>query len=78
MPKATVVLNTGVKKIVKRPLMELLGVWSFATGTHHQDLRSAARIALYGMLKHEPLNRLLSDVVRDHLRGEDWDVRHQQ
>ena len=75
LPKATVVLNTGVKKVVRRPLMELLGCWKFGTVTHHQDLRSAARIALLGMLKSEPLNRLLSDVVRDHLRGEDWDVR---
>lgn len=75
LPKATVVLNTGVKKVVRKPLMELLGVWKFGTVTHHQDLRSAARIALLGMLKSEPLNRLLSDVVRDHLRGEDWDVR---
>lgn len=73
--KATVLMNTGVKKVVKRPLMELLGVWSFATPTHHQDLRSAARIALLGMLKHEPFNRLLTQVVQDHLAGRTWSVR---
>lgn len=73
---ATVLLNTGVKKVVKRPLMELLQVWSFSTVTHHQDLRSAARIALLGMLKSDHLNRLLTDVVKDHLNGDPWDVHH--
>lgn len=71
---ATVLLNTGVKKVVKQPLMELLGVWKFSTSTHHQDLRSAARIALLGMLKNELLNRLLTDVVRAHLAGRPWRV----
>ena len=70
----TVLQNMGVKKVVKSPLMELLGVWTFSTTTHHQDLRSAARIALLGMLKNEHLNKLLTDVVADHLRGENWDV----
>lgn len=54
--------------------MNLLGVWKFSTVTHHQDLRSAARIALFGMLKNEETNRLLADVVADHLKGSDWDV----
>jgi hypothetical protein len=66
--------NMGVKKVVKKSLMDLLGVWSFTTTTHHQDLRSAARIALLGMLKDDELNRLLADVVRDHLNGDDWRV----
>lgn len=73
---ATVLLNTGVKKVVKRPLMDLLGVWSFSTVTHHQDLRSAARIALLGMLKSDHLNRLLTDVVKDRLKGDPWHVHH--
>lgn len=76
MPSATVLLNTGVKKVVRKPLMELLEVWSFPTTTHHQDLRSAARIALLGMLKDPAMNELLADVVRDHLRGSDWHVTH--
>lgn len=66
--------NTGVKKVVRRPLMELLGVWRFATPTNHDDLRSAARIALLGMLKDEQHNRLLADVVKDHLDGNTWAV----
>jgi hypothetical protein len=70
----TILMNTGVKKVVKSPLMELLGVWKFSTVTHHQDLRSAARIALLGMLKDDHLNKLLTDVVADHLEGKDWHV----
>lgn len=69
-----VLLNTGVKKVVKQPLMELLGCWKFSTVTHHQDLRSAARIALLGMLKQESFNVLLTSVVRDHLAGRTWRV----
>lgn len=73
--KGAVVLdNTGVKKVIRRPLMELLGVWSFSTPTHHQDLRSAARIALLGMVKDEQMNRLIATVVRSHLRGQTWKV----
>lgn len=66
--------NTGVKKVVTKDLMDLLGVWKFTARTHHQDLRSAARIALFGMLKDEQHNALLSTVVRDHLLGETWTV----
>ena len=76
MPSATVLLNTGVKKVVRKPLMELIEVWSFPTTTHHQDLRSAARIALYGMLKDPVLNEVLADVVRDYLNRRPWHVAH--
>ena len=78
LPHATVLTNTGVKKVVRRPLMELLGCWSFSTPTHHQDLRSAARIALLGMLKSEHLNRVLTAVVTDHLEGRTWGVHHRR
>jgi hypothetical protein len=61
--------------VVRRQLMELVGVWSFTTSTHHQDLRSAARIALLGMLKHAVTNELLADIVADHLKGTTWQVK---
>ena len=72
---AKVLDNTGVKKIVTRELMEVFDVWKFSTVTNHQDLRSAARIALLGMLKDEQHNQLLSDVLRDKLAGKPWAVR---
>lgn len=68
--------NMGIKKVVKQHTMELLGVWKFSTTTHHQDLRSAARIALLGMYKDVSLNRVVADVVRDHLEGATWNVVH--
>lgn len=76
LPGSAVLLNTGVKKVIHQKLMELLGVWRFTTTTHHQDLRSAARIALFGMVKDDELNTVLADVVRDHLAGRTWDVLH--
>lgn len=55
--------NSGVKNIVSRALLELLRSWSFTTKSNHQDVRSAARIAILGMLKNEHLNQLLADIV---------------
>lgn len=72
MPKAKVLQNMGVKKIITPQMMTLLNVWDFATPTHHQDLRSAARILLFGMAKDRDLNLILSDAVRDALDGEAW------
>lgn len=71
-----VINNTGVKKVIKRSLMELLGLWIFATKTHHQDLRAGAYIALYGIVKDDRLNEILADVVSDHLDGRTWNVLH--
>lgn len=68
--------NMGVKRVVPQQLMELIGVWKFPTTTHHQDLRSAARIALFGMMKDPELNAVLTAAVRDHLNGRTWAVVH--
>lgn len=70
-----VLLNQGVKKVITPELMKLLNVWLFSTPTHHQDLRAAARIALFGMVKDERLNQVLADLVRDHLNSNDWQVK---
>ena len=67
--------NTGVKKVVTRELMELVHVWSFLTSTHHQDLRSAARIALLGMMLNPALNKVLYTFATDNTDGRNWDVR---
>lgn len=75
LPKTKLILNTGVTKVVRREVMELFHVWKFSTVTHHQDLRSAARIAIYGALKDDDLNRVLYQFTVDHLEGRPWDVR---
>lgn len=74
LSKAKVLDNTGVKTVVKRALMEACGVWKFSTPTHHDDLRSAARIALLGMLKDEEMNHLLFVVATCHNAGSPWHV----
>lgn len=71
----TLLRNTGVKKIVTRELMELCHVWNFSTPTHHQDLRSAARIALLGMMLDPALNKVLYTFATDNTDGRNWDVR---
>lgn len=74
MPKAKLLNNTGVKSVVTQRLLETLHSWDFDIPTHHQDLRSAARIAILGMMKDEELNELLSDFMRDYFDGKAWDV----
>ncbi len=67
--------NTGVKKVVRREVMNLLHLWSFSQVTHHMDLRSAGYILVYGMLKDELLNRVLFDLLVDHINGNTWTVK---
>lgn len=76
LPKAVFLRNMGVRQIITKDMMSALGLWSFRTPSHHQDLRSAARIALLGMVKDEALNRVLADAVRDHLDGKGWRIEH--
>jgi len=66
--------NTGVKQVVSKELMELLHVWKFSTTTHHQDLRSAARIAILGMLLEPSLNRILYQFTTDNIDGRTWEI----
>lgn len=75
LPHASFLLNHGVKKVITKELMELLQVHAWPT-THHQDLRSAARIALYGMVKDDITNQLVAAAVRDHLDGRPWVITH--
>jgi hypothetical protein len=70
----TLVKNSGVKKIINTDLMELMHLWSWDSPTHHQDLRSAARIAVLGMLLDPQLNTVVYDYVNDQLEGRVWDV----
>lgn len=69
-----VIDNMGIKKIVMPKLLEVLGIRKFSTPTHHQDLLSAARILVLGMLKDDDLNKVLADIVMDHLAGNSWRV----
>lgn len=75
VPKAVLLENMGVRKIVPPGLMQALGLWDFPIRTHHQDLRSAARIMLKGMVREHDLNSLIADVVVAHLSGKDWEIR---
>lgn len=63
LPEAQVLTNTGIKGVVTDGLMKLFGVWSFDQKSHHQDLRSAARMALRGGLKHDHINTAMAEYV---------------
>jgi hypothetical protein len=74
LPNAVPIRNFGVRQVVTPQLMQLLGVWRFSTRTNHDDLRSAARILLLGLMKHDLGNHMLATVVKDHLDEKDWEV----
>lgn len=57
--------NTGVVKTIRPNLLKLLNLWNFPQRTHHQDLRSAARIMLLGMLKDPEINEAMYHIVND-------------
>lgn len=74
-PEVYALDNSGVKNVVSRAMLELLNSWSFSTKSNHQDVRSAARIAILGMLKNETLNRLLAQIVFSEINDDHkWDV----
>ena len=72
LPGSKTLLNTGVKKIVTPELMKVMNIWTFSQRTNHQDLRSAARIAVYGGLKDPEINPVITKLVVDHLDGNTW------
>ena len=68
LPAMKFVPNMGIKQIITSDLMKLMGVWDFKDKpTHHQDLRSAARIALYGAVKDDTASRFVNEFVCDNL-----------
>ena len=65
--------NTGVVKTIRPSLLKLLNLWNFQQKTHHQDLRSAARIMLLGMLKDPEINEMMYHIVNDmQVNGPAW------
>jgi hypothetical protein len=74
MPLATLMSNAGAKVLVKPTVMKLLKVWTFDQSTHHDDLRSAARILIFGMMRDKNLNPILASFVKDHLDNVEWTV----
>lgn len=77
IPRSKVIDNTGGETLVRPSLMKKLGVWSFATKTNHQDLRSAARILLVGILKdkaQEDYITVLNSFMAAAVMGFDWKV----
>jgi hypothetical protein len=64
--------NTGVKNVVLEDTLELLGLHVATQKTHHNDIKSAKRIALKGAYQDPALNKLVADLVRDRLEGVPW------
>jgi len=75
LPDSTLLRNTGIRTVVTPRVLDVLGLTKFKTATHHQDLLSAARIAVLGMMKDTEFNHVLADVVMDHIDGNPWIVR---
>lgn len=66
--------NTGIKAVVKPNILMSMGLWKFRLSTHHQDLRSAARIAVLGTMKDDVGNKILSDFIVAQIDEDPWTV----
>lgn len=76
LPDAKVIKNTAVKKLVPASLLYMLQLYDFSQASHHQDLRSAARIALLGMMKDPDLNMRLSKMFYEALTFDpNWTIQ---
>ena len=54
----------------------MLQLYNFSQASHHQDLRSAARIALLGMMKDPDLNMRLSKMFYEALTFDpNWTIQ---
>lgn len=72
VPGSKTIDNTGVKKVIRPALMRAMDVWNFTQSTHHQDLRAAARIGLYGAVKDSDMNAVIYKFMDDYLNGDPW------
>lgn len=72
IPGSKILDNMGVKKVVTDDLLATLRMLHFQQRTHHQDLRSAARIALLAGLKDPQINEIIAQAVIDHEDGHPW------
>lgn len=71
--------NAGINTLLPSAVLEIFQVDRFPVTTHHNDLVSAGKIALLGMLQDKGpynLRGIASNVVRDALWGSGyaWDV----
>lgn len=68
--------NAGINTLIPVPVQRIFGVAKFPVTTHHNDLVSAGKIALLGMLqdKEGTLRNLISNVVLHELKKHPWTV----
>ena len=59
-----VIDNWGADSVITPEIMKLMRLWSWSQKSNHQDLRAAARIALFGMAKSDELNVILYNSIR--------------
>lgn len=64
IPGSKQVPNMGVKKVITNDTLKLLRLWSFQPKTHHQDLRSPARIGLFHYAQAPLGSERLYDIIK--------------
>ena len=64
IPGSSQVPNMGVKKVITNDTLKLLRLWNFQPKTHHQDLRSAARIGMFHCAQVPSGSEWLYDIIK--------------
>jgi len=71
LPGFKIIDNMGSKQIAVPPLMKAFHLNTFPT-TNHRDLQAAARILMFGALKDDELNKVLTEYMIDFVDGNPW------
>lgn len=71
--------NAGINTLIPRPVLEAFKCYAFSTRTHHNDLVSAAKIALLGAIKDNSPGLELREIVSNVVLSDGkwpWRVYH--
>ncbi|TXJ06570.1 MAG: hypothetical protein E6Q27_03520 [Aeromicrobium sp.] len=77
LPTARLLDIVGAESIVKDSTLKKMGTWTFEHNPHVQDLRSAARTALLGVMNDRTHTRYITvfnSFLAAAVMGTDWDV----
>jgi hypothetical protein len=69
--RATLLSNTGVKKVITDPMLDAFGLLHVQS-TNHRDLQAAARIGIQGALRVPEYNSVIYQYLIDSLAGHSW------
>lgn len=66
-PNAILQRNAGYQSDIPNELLKLLGLWKFDKRSHHNDIRSAARLGLFYAMRND-VEEVIQDIGRTAIK----------